>query len=55
MKSEPAVELEAGYTRMQLSYCERCGALRVRAAADSSPFCPSCARTLSWLEGEARS
>lgn len=56
MEAERKVaELEVSYTPMRLSYCERCGTLRVHAAADASPFCASCAQTLAWLGAEGRS
>ncbi len=59
-------ELESGsvgFQRMELKYCERCGALGVQRAPDSSSleaaarpgYCKTCEESLRWLTGETRS
>jgi hypothetical protein len=39
---------------VQLSYCQRCGALHVGPAGSAAPMCPGCARIFRWLGGEVR-
>jgi len=33
--------------RMELKYCEACGALRLRAQGSSAPYCSRCAAVLA--------
>lgn len=54
MKHEPeAMKCSAEFERMELAYCERCGALRVRPAEDMHKFCGVCAAGLQWIGLEA--
>ena len=43
--------LEDTTTRMELKYCEACGALRVRSEDDRSVYCPRCAKVLRHVAG----
>ncbi len=36
-------------TRMELRYCERCGALKVEAANTNQRSCTRCAELLAWM------
>lgn len=55
MKGEQeAMELAAEIERLELAYCERCGALRVRAVDDRRKFCGQCSACLQWMGLEAR-
>ena len=37
--------------RLELSYCRRCGALRLQLAGANAPVCPACKRVLAWIYG----
>ena len=39
--------------RLELRYCQRCGALGVRQANAAAEMCGACARILQWICGEA--
>ena len=39
--------------RMELKYCERCGALQIQPRGQAQPSCTRCVATLAWL-GEGR-
>ncbi len=41
--------LEAGFTQMELKYCERCGALWLRLTGSDAVFCGACATAMAGL------
>lgn len=38
--------------RMELSYCQRCGTLRVHPAGGAGHICAACAKAIRWIYGE---
>jgi hypothetical protein len=41
--------LGAGFTQMELKYCERCGALWLRLSGSDAVFCGACATAMAGL------
>ncbi len=54
MKSTETPATAPDFIRMELSYCERCGALRIQPANCHARFCAGCSKTLAWIGAEAR-
>lgn len=53
MQREPGDEPSA-VIRMELSYCPRCGSLRIHPAGTTRNVCAACVRALAWLYQEQR-
>jgi len=51
---EEANNVSAGTIRVELRYCERCGALQVTAVDRSLRPCARCASLLAWLGAGAQ-
>jgi len=51
---EAIVSGELQVIRMELKYCEACGALRLRPHGSNAPYCGRCARVMTELSRTVR-
>jgi hypothetical protein len=51
---EAIVHGELQVIRMELKYCEACGALRLRPHGSSTPYCGGCAKVMAELSRTVR-
>jgi len=51
---EAIVNGELQVIRMELKYCEACGALRLRPHGSNAPYCGGCAKVMAGLSRTVR-
>ena len=49
LQSEAMVNANVEVIRVELKYCEACGALRLRATNHDSPYCTRCEKIMAGL------
>ena len=54
MGPEAIVSGELQVIRMELKYCEACGALRLRPQGSNTPYCGNCAKVMAQLSRARR-
>jgi uncharacterized OB-fold protein len=54
MRDEEQNDATPATVRMNVSYCQRCGALRIHPAAEKDRICPHCRRETDWIKQEGR-
>lgn len=54
LRLEAIVNGELRVIRMELKYCEACGALRLRPHGSDAPYCGRCARVMAGLSRTVR-
>jgi len=54
LRLEAIVNGELRVIRMELKYCEACGALRLRPHGSDAPYCGRCAKVMAGLSRTVR-
>ncbi len=54
LRLEAIVNGELQVIRMELKYCEACGALRLRPHGSEAPYCGGCAKVMAGLSRTVR-